>query len=64
MSETRIQIIGLLWEFFNRDHRKVSAWLRTDNLNFGGCKPIQLMENGKETRVWQFISSARSEDIS
>lgn len=63
MTEDRIKIIALLWEFFDRDSQKVGAWLRADNLNFGGFKPIQLMENGREHKVLRFIENAQSGDL-
>lgn len=37
-----------------QDPRKVSAWLTTKNLNFGGFKPIDLINKKKAARVYSF----------
>ena len=46
------------------DTEKVAAWLNTPNLNFGGMKPIQLIESGRHVKVMDFILLAdRPEEI-
>lgn len=55
------RIESLLEEFFSGDRDKVGLWLKTKNLNFGGCSPNDLILRGREHKVLEFIEDAKSE---
>ena len=46
---------ALVKEKMGWDYDKVTLWLATENLNFGGTSPISLIRLGKGERVLQFI---------
>lgn len=43
------------------DEKKVLAWLKTKNPNFGGIAPIVLMNMGKAKKVRDFVEAAANE---
>lgn len=43
------------------DEKKVLAWLKTKNLNFGGIAPIKLINIGRAKKVRQFTDEAASQ---
>lgn len=49
-------VVGLHVHF--QDYKKISKWLQTKNLNFGGYTPIELIFLGKGKKVKQFIDNA------
>ena len=56
MTEARmiIEISLKLFHFFEGDMEKVESWLNFENRNLGGCKPIDLIKNGKTKKLYQF----------
>lgn len=40
----------------------VEIWLNAENTNFGGSKPIKLIENGRSDKVIAFIKAALDEN--
>lgn len=57
ITEDLIQIIVGLYCVWN-DFKKVRAWLRAKNLNFGGFSPAYLIACGRSGRVLEFIEDA------
>lgn len=44
------------------DFEKIHLWLTTENLNFGGFCPAQLIIRGKGNKVHNFIMDALGDD--
>ena len=55
-----VEIIIELHVLFD-DYKKISAWLQTENYNFGGVTPIQLINRGRGKKVYEFIRYAQYE---
>ncbi len=56
LSVEFIHIVLDLHVFFS-DEKKVYYWLKTPNMNFGGCTPIQLINRGRGKVVYNFCRS-------
>jgi hypothetical protein len=41
-----------------QSEEKVAAWLTTENLNFGGCAPVDLIHMGRAHKVTAFVDEA------
>jgi hypothetical protein len=52
-------IVGV--HVFYNDSHKVALWLNTDNMNFGGCKPVDLLLRGRAKKVAQMVNNALEE---
>lgn len=52
-----IEIVINLHVIFN-DTKKVVAWLKTKNMNFGNYSPLYLLSIGRGKKVLQFIEAA------
>lgn len=63
MSDAEIEIIGRLYEFFSGDVKKIQFWLKTENLNFAGMRPISLINNSKEKRVLDFVKTVSDSNL-
>ena len=61
-QEYNKKILDLLMIFFQNNLVKVMAWLTTENFNFGGTKPIRLIESGRSKKVLRFIESSKDEN--
>lgn len=61
IDETVMEIIVGLHIVFQPDYGKMCAWLKTENLNFGGSAPIDLINSGRAKKVLQFIDSVDAE---
>ena len=55
-----IEIIVELHVVF-QDYSKISAWLKSKNLNFGGCSPLNLINKNRGHKVLEFIKNANRE---
>jgi hypothetical protein len=55
------RIIDLLSERFREEPQKVYRWLVSENFNFGGSKPLDLISAGREEKVLRFIENAKEE---
>jgi hypothetical protein len=47
---------------FFGDVKKVSAWLRMDNLNFGGCSPMRMIQLNKGKKLNDWINTQLDEN--
>jgi len=56
------KIIHLLWDHFNYNYYKVTAWLNTENPLLGGVSPLYMLENGKEEKLLKFIETQLGEN--
>jgi hypothetical protein len=45
-------------KFFDGDKIKVILWFGTENLNFGGASPGELINKGRIKRVYNFVKNA------
>lgn len=54
ISTQLIEIIIELHVIF-QDYKKIEAWLKCDNLNFGGTSPINIINQGRGHKVLEFI---------
>lgn len=52
-----MEIVVALHSIFH-DFDKVSYWLRTKNLNLGGCAPLDLIHLKRADKVLEFIKYA------
>lgn len=55
---TLIEIVALVTKIFDNDLSKISTWMNTGNLNFGGFSPTQLIERNRGHKVLEFIRDA------
>lgn len=55
------ELYKLVFSFF-KDEEKTHFWFNTDNLNFGGVSPNELICCGRGHRVKQFILNALKEN--
>lgn len=53
-----LDIIAGLFIFFEHDYKKCIAWLTTENLNFGGASPLDLIIFGKANKVLKFVNNS------
>lgn len=60
LTKMNIRIIFLLHKFFGEDE-KVRVWITTKNLNLGGFKPIDLMNNKRSHKVLAFMKDQNPE---
>lgn len=52
------RIATYLGQQFVGDPSKITYWLMTENLNFGGCSPAHLIMVGKADKVREFIDGS------
>lgn len=53
-----VETIVELHAIFN-DISKVTFWMNTKNLNFGGFSPITLISKGRGQKVLEFVKGAK-----
>ncbi len=61
LMEIIVELHGVFGDYTD-SFDKMSMWLRTENLNFGGVSPIDLILTGRGNKVLSFIQSARFAD--
>lgn len=43
----------------SKPYEKTYHWMTTDNLNFGGCSPMDLIERGKANRLLEMLKNSK-----
>ncbi len=56
-NEIRAMVVQILGE------RKADFWMKTDNLNLGGCSPTILIIRGRGHKVREFVESALNDKL-
>lgn len=54
-------IISILYDFF-QDEEKCIVWLDTPNMNFGGSRPVDLINSGRAAKVALWLKAAKEEN--
>jgi len=63
MTDANLESIAeALAVYFKKEPHKITLWLFTENLNFGGSSPAQLILSGRIKRVRDFIEYALLEN--
>lgn len=57
LTPETVEAIVNVHSFF-KDYKKVYYWFTTSNLNFGGIKPIDLINRGKIKKLIEFINDS------
>lgn len=57
MNESKMlaEIMLQLSIYFESDTDDIAEWLSFENLNFGGCSPMQLIKLGKIKKLHNFV---------
>ena len=61
MSEVH-EVVDLLRIFFDRDPKKIHAWLNSKNPMLGDISPMQMIHLGREKKLLEFVRSALAEN--
>lgn len=56
LSPEFMEICVILHVHFG-DYKKMYNWLTTENLNFGGVSPVQLIRSGRIKKVLDFVDA-------
>ena len=61
-QETIRVIFAMLDVFFNGNFKKTDAWIRTKNPLLGGLRPWDMLEMGRERKLYKFVMNAIEEN--
>lgn len=59
--KTIYEIVSILYDFF-QDEDKCILWLDKENLNFGGARPVDLINMGRASKVHAYLKNAKDEN--
>ena len=61
-QETIRVIFAMLDVFFNGNFKKTDTWIRTKNPLLGGLRPWDMLEMGRERKLYKFVMNAIEEN--
>ena len=61
-QETIRVIFAMLDVFFNGNFKKTYTWIRTKNPLLGGVRPWDMIDKGREKKLFKFVKNAIEEN--
>ena len=62
-EETVRVILAMLDVFFEGKFKKTDTWIRTSNPLLGGIRPWDMIEMGREQKLYKFVKNAIEENV-